>query len=534
MMLSKYVLLLVMLALLGACAVSPTADKAPPADELAAAETLFAQRKYDEAANEFNRLSQSAEGRERQILMLRVAATLARAENLHQAKQVYRAATIDPYDAQLSVLSLLADAHITLSEREPEMVLRLLDEPLPDSVPPVRRAEYHQLRADAWTMLGNRLDSAHDLVMRENYLDDDELIALNQQAIWISLATLTERTLEQLRTAPPPDVLSGWMHLVRIAKTYQLRPALLRDEVAMWRQQYPDHPADDALLEGLTTRSEAEVAYPDRVALLLPLSGRFAKAAEAVRDGFLAAYYAHQPVAQQAVRVYDAGDDPFNIDVVYQQALDDGAQFVVGPLDKDALSLLAQRESLTVPTLALNYIGEEERAIANLYQFGLSPEAEARQVAERTWLDGHVNAAALVPAGPWGERVLQAFVERWQQLGGNVVEVQTYRPSDTDFSVPIRMLLNLDDSKRRHRAITTIFKRNLEYTPRRRQDVDFIFLAAYPRQARQIRPQLKFYHAAYVPVYATSHIFTGNLNTEKDRDMDGVVFGDMPWVLTET
>lgn len=534
-MLSRYILLTGLLALLGACAVAPTSvDKAPPADELAAAENLFAQRKYADAANEFNRLSQSATGRERQVLMLRASAALARSESLYQAKHVFRSTAADPYDPQLGVLARLAEAHIALGEREPELTLRLLEEPLPESAPPVRRAEYHHLRADAWTMLGNRLESAHELVMREQYLDDEELIVQNQQAIWTSLATMTERMLEQMRSAPPPDVLSGWMQLVQIARTYQLRPALLRNEVAMWRQQYPDHPANEALLEGLTTRSEEEVAYPDRVALLLPLGGRFAKAAEAVRDGFLAAYYTRQSAAQQAVRVYDAGDDPFNIDTVYQQALDDGAQFIVGPLDKDALALLAQRESLTVPTLALNYLGEYERPVPNLYQFGLSPEAEARQVAERTWLDGHVNAAALVPAGPWGERVLQAFVERWQQLGGNVVEVQSYRPSDTDFSVPIRMLLNLDDSKRRHRTINTLLKRSVEYTPRRRQDIDFIFLAAYPRQARQIRPQLKFYHAAYVPVYATSHIFTGNLNTEKDRDMDGVAFGDMPWVLSET
>ena len=35
-------------------------------------------------------------------------------------------------------------------------------------------------------------------------------------------------------------------------------------------------------------------------------------------------------------------------------------------------------------------------------------------------------------------------------------------------------------------------------------------------------------------MYATSHIYTGNLNTERDRDMDGIRFGDMPWVLTES
>ena len=138
----------------------------------------------------------------------------------------------------------------------------------------------------------------------------------------------------------------------------------------------------------------------------------------------------------------------------------------------------------------------------------------------------------LIPIGPWGERVSTAFKTRWEEIGGQVVEQEPYNAARNDYSNPIRMLLNIDDSRRRYRSIATLLNQNLKYTPRRRQDIDFIFLAAYPRQARQIRPQLKFYHAADLPVYATSHVFTGNLNPERDRDMDGLMFGDMPWVLT--
>jgi outer membrane PBP1 activator LpoA protein len=145
-----------------------------------------------------------------------------------------------------------------------------------------------------------------------------------------------------------------------------------------------------------------------------------------------------------------------------------------------------------------------------------------------------VNAAVLVPQGPWGERVYHAFAERWQQIGGKIVEVQQYIARDNDFSQPIRKLMNIDESQSRYRSVEYLLNRKVKFTPRRRQDVDFIFIAAYPRQARQIRPQLKFYHAADLPVYATSHVYTGNLNQERDRDMDGLAFGDMPWVLSES
>jgi hypothetical protein len=71
----------------------------------------------------------------------------------------------------------------------------------------------------------------------------------------------------------------------------------------------------------------------------------------------------------------------------------------------------------------------------------------------------------------------------------------------------------------------------LEFIPRRRQDIDFIFMAAASRQARLIKPQLRFHHAPDVPVYATSHCYSGTVNKDMDRDMDGVRFLDMPWTL---
>ena len=35
-----------------------------------------------------------------------------------------------------------------------------------------------------------------------------------------------------------------------------------------------------------------------------------------------------------------------------------------------------------------------------------------------------------------------------------------------------------------------------------------------------------------MPVYATSAVYAGGKNVMRDRDLDGVVFCDMPWVFT--
>ena len=522
----SFLILLAGLALLAGCAIGPT----QVADNKAEAERQFALGEYQQAAQSFIALSQQADGNQRTLLLLRASAAFARADNLYQARQIFKSIPLNTRNRTQVLLSQLVESHIALMERRPGDVLLNLSRKPSASIDPAYLADYHRVRAEAYTMLGNRLETARELVWREKFLTDPVLVEANQKAIWQALAMLSERALQQLRSDPPPDVMSGWMQLVQITKAYQLNPKKLNQAVSRWRQAYPNHPVQTELLTDLMSRRQEDIITPDKIALLLPLSGKFAKAAEAVQDGFLAAYYSRTPKTEQTIQVYDTSNGK-DIRANYEQAVNDGAQFIIGPLDKNRIEKLAENDELSVPTLALNYIENDDLPL-NLFQFGLSPEEEAHQVAERTWLDGHVNAAVLIPIGPWGERVSMAFKTRWEEIGGSVVEQQPYNAARNDYSDPIRMLLNIDDSRRRHRSITGLLKQELKYTPRRRQDIDFIFLAAYPRQARQIRPQLKFYHATDLPVYATSHVFTGNLNPERDRDMDGLMFGDMPWVLT--
>ena len=62
-------------------------------------------------------------------------------------------------------------------------------------------------------------------------------------------------------------------------------------------------------------------------------------------------------------------------------------------------------------------------------------------------------------------------------------------------------------------------------------DVDMVFIAANSRQARLIKPQLKFHRAQTLPVYATSRISSSSGNSDDDRDLDEILFVDIPWML---
>ena len=298
-----------------------------------------------------------------------------------------------------------------------------------------------------------------------------------------------------------------------------------------------------------------------------------------MREGFLAAWFTDTGAEQRPmITVLDTSAT--DVSTVYAEAVAAGADFVVGPLRRTAVSALAQTHQLPVRTLALNYAHADEPAsnrpagseglpdeqedgekpiseittadplaapqlqaadsetnatvVDGLYQFALSPEMEARAVAEQAWLAGYVTAAVLTPHGSWGERVAAAFAQAWSQLGGLVVEQQFYAEDAGAMATAVKQLLNIDDSERRGRTLQAHLQRQLEYEARPRTDLDFIFMAAFPNAARQLRPQLRFYRASGIPVYSTSHIFSGSPNQAADQDIDGVVFGDMPWVLAPT
>ncbi|HTT09135.1 MAG TPA: penicillin-binding protein activator [Gammaproteobacteria bacterium] len=392
------------------------------------------------------------------------------------------------------------------------------------------------LRAELLETLGRQEEAAIVRLQREPLLQNDPRQQENRETLWKDLNAMPPARIAQSLAAAPAN-LRPWLELVQLTQTTAGSPAAYAAQAQRWRIAHPDHPAA-AFIALPAAGALAAVAPPKVVALLLPLEGPFAEAGDAIRDGFMAAWYEDAGSAKPAVAVYNASTG--NIAQAYDAAVGAGAGFIIGPLEKGAVEALISRGSLPVPTLALNQINEpvSEGApaaanVTNLYQFGLSPETEARQAAERAWLDGHVRALALVSSDNWGQRLLQAFKSQWESLGGALVDYQTYAPDSRDYATSVKKVLQIDRSEARIDELKKILGRKIMSEPRRRQDADLIFLAASAAAARQLCPQLQFFRAADLPVYATSHVYTGALNAVQDRDLNGVQFGDMPWVLQE-
>lgn len=521
---------------LGGCATAKREAQTPPAAEIAQRiEALEAGRDYHSAAQAYLALADTVPPPARYQYQTRAAELLL----LHGDPEAAKALLGQLYPrndlpADLRFRLDLVNARIALAEGRAEETLRLLQQP-PAALAPDLQGEVFALRAQAFLAVNNPLESVRERLLLEPFLKDEAARQENHELIWQALSSLSAEALNQLASATRPGVLAGWLELVAVIKGMQDRPAEMELRLAQWREQYPGHPAEEMLVRLLTGGETLPMPeQPADVALLLPLSGQYAGPAAAVRDGFLAAYYA-QPDGRPrpAVRIYDTHGNPADTLAQYQDAVGQGVRLVVGPLDKEGLLSLMQAGQLPVPVLALNTVESDAPAVPNLYQFGLLPEDELYQAAERAWMDGHHRALVLAPRGAWGTRLAGGFRKYWEQLGGTVLEAQTYDPEDSDFSEPIRALLDIDEAQARQRDLRNLLQRKIAFEPRRRPDADFVFLVGFPQQTRLLQPQLRFHRAADLPIYATSHVYAGLPGNAADRDLDGILFCDIPWLLSD-
>ncbi|HEY1899184.1 MAG TPA: penicillin-binding protein activator [Steroidobacteraceae bacterium] len=277
----------------------------------------------------------------------------------------------------------------------------------------------------------------------------------------------------------------------------------------------------------MATAPNPGVAAGSQIALLLPLTGRQSAAATEVRDGFLTQYYSQPTADRQGLRIYDTSQ--MSIAAALNQATQDGAGIIVGPLTREEVAAAAAYRGPRPPLLTLNAITGSPPPGNALYQFALSPEEEARLVARRVIADGNHDGVALVPGGEWGKRVLAAFSQELTAAGGQLLDVATYDAASTDYAAPISKVLRINESEARDKRLESVLGTRLTFQPRRRGDIAFIFAPGQAQAERLLRPQLKFYFAGDVPTYATADAFEPDPNA--NQDLDGLIFPDAPWLL---
>lgn len=483
-------------ALLAACSSSPSSSLGElPRTPDASLEQLLQQA------------SASQDPQKAALLRLSAADLAMRQQNNERAAQILAQVPMDQLKPAQQVFASTLAAELAMNRNDPKAALKALSHPSVtrlDEMPADLQVRTHTVHARAFEADDQTLAAARERIAMSANLTGDAANS-NNDAIWALVAALP---VEQLQ-AQSNDLLGGWTSLalaVKRAGTVQEQQAA----IDQWRAQNPTHPAAIQLPTPLLKLKELASQPLTKIALLLPQEGQLASVSKALRDGFVAAHYQAQQAGQNppSIQFYDSSRLT-SLDDFYRQAQADGVQLVVGPLEKALVKQLNARSQLPITTLALNY-SESTQGPAQLFQFGLAAEDEAREVARRARADGLTRAGAMVPKGEWGERVLNAFRQEWVAHGGSIVGIEY-------IDQPVALAQQVGDLVQQRKNSS--------------EPMQFLFLAATPQQAQQIKPTLNYQYASDLPVYATSHVFSASGNQDQYNDMNGVRFCETPWLL---
>ncbi len=393
---------------------------------------------------------------------------------------------------------------------------------------PALQARFYHALASA-SLATDEVTQAIDAYLGLSALGPDYRTQNLHDALWSALVQLDQPQLDSLANSASTYELRGWVELARVLRLGQFNVKGQLDAVAQWRRIWSQHTARELLPTALADLQRIWDQRPTRLALLLPLQ---TPAGNAIQEGFVSAYYQALSVSSDVpqIAVFDTSNTR-EIAPLYNAAVASGAELIIGPLDKVLVNQLREMQSLPVPTLALNYADVPAPSPTNLFQFGLAPEDEMEQAAQLAWEAGYRQAAIITPQTEDYLRLRDSFAEIWRNKGGLLVSEASFT-GDSDYGRIVKKLMAIDASEdRAARLLALLPRNNMEFIPRRRQDIDFIFLIANPRQGRQLKPTLAFYFAEDIPVFALPAIYDGQQNQSANRDLDGIVFTDAPWVL---
>jgi len=306
----------------------------------------------------------------------------------------------------------------------------------------------------------------------------------------------------------------GWIQAAMAAQSQN------QDSIIQWKSRWQEHPAIALFNQN---------SQYNNVAVLLPLSGKYKNIAKSIQQGMVAALHNNNP--EQRLNFFDTGSSGETFSYAWYGAIESGADFIIGPLDKNSIQQMTQINSSSIPVLALNKLNKVDAQKSGHYQFALSKEGEVANVAQRLFAENKKRIMMLAPESEQGRELAIFFEKEFSYLGGQVISHAFYPESTHDYTREIKQAIGLNDSTVRARKLKTIIGKSFKNKPQIRPDIDAIFIMAKAKNARLIKPQLKFFQAKDVPVYATSQIQSSNNNPELDKDLNGIRFCQSQFVI---
>ncbi len=327
---------------------------------------------------------------------------------------------------------------------------------------------------------------------------NQEEVNTNQHQIWEVISVLSKANLAEMRGNSADTIIQGWIDLALAAK-YQDNGESNALAIEQWRKAYADHPARYGIAAQLFPESVPKVEahknhLKGNVALLLPFANpNFYPASDAIERGFSAAKKIANDHAD--VKIYASQGDAELTLKLYQQAINEGAKYLVGPLLPVESNAIRNVNS-PITTLMLNK-NTNNTNTSKQYSYGLLTIDELKQTIKQTKNLGMQKVTIISSNNEFNNLISRSFSEHWLLTGGQATII-----NGSNDAIAIKNQLN----------------ENLS---------DMFFIAADADSARKIRSALP----SNIPTFGLSEIYGGLNGNTDDLPLRGVQFVDLPWMV---
>lgn len=331
------------------------------------------------------------------------------------------------------------------------------------------------------------------------------------------LKQLDDQTLSTAYTNVKNDTDKGFYEYAIIDKSSNTQ---LKDQMMeTFAKKYPNHP-----LMLLSAPEKAEpVAQPDvrdvtpkggkavavdsqalfsiqdgdQIAVLLPLSGRFASAVgEPAKLGILTALKDRGSKAK--VTFYDTNKT--NISQIVATVSANGTKLVVGPILKPEVNAM-NSAGIKIPSITLN--SPEGNRPVNQWYFDLGPNYEGAIAASKIYADGYKSPIVIgLSSDNASQRSVNSFMNTFGKVNNNAVVCNYSNPANVGSEIAKCPFGSADSA----------------------------YVSASVIDAVQIKAAIP----SNIAVYLTDKSYMGVNNSSQELALKGAILGDMPWVLTDS
>jgi len=332
------------------------------------------------------------------------------------------------------------------------------------------------------------------------------------------LKQLDDQTLSSAYTNVKNDTDKGFYEYAIIDKSSNNQ---LKDQMMdTFAKKYPNHPllllsapekvepvVNQQDVRDVTPKGGKAVAVDsqalfsiqdgDQIAVLLPLSGRFASSVgEPAKLGILTALKDRGSKAK--VTFYDTNKT--NISQIVATISSNGTKLVIGPILKPEVNAM-NAAGLKIPSITLN--SPEGNRPVNQWYFDLGPNYEGAIAASKIYADGYKSPIAIgLSTDKASQRSVNSFMNTFGKVNNNAVVCNYSNPANVTSEIAKCPFGSADSA----------------------------YVSASVIDAVQIKAAIP----SNVAVYLTDKSYMGVNNSSQELALKGAILGDMPWVLTDS